>query len=329
MWTIDKRRSVILFLAIIITVVTAFFPGCEEREEPEETTAQARMELSATLVPDTKLDIYVYISQEEPTVVPKDIIGAPFDVNVESLAVWGVDSEATYTLSGSLEFLDSSEAAEVHGQILSMSGIWTSLSKEKIYFVHGSGTGFDDMKSIIAADDFTFYNDEIALAELDLFPDTNTMKLIGLAVAKPGPALLDIIVKNTEPDVSELLKVLLDTANLQIITAGLYSQSQIDVSDIIANPGLTNILTSQAGILASAKSEWLGILVEPVIRKVLKAAGYEEIVQVDGTTIYRSYLDLGLGYDVPTFFRVEDNRIFVAVALQESYANILINNIAS
>jgi hypothetical protein len=313
-------------LAIILMIVSISSLGCEE-EEPEEANPTGRMELSSTLVPDIDLDMYVYIRQDNPTAVLKDIINVPIDINVVSMAVWGVDNEENYAFGGGLEFTSLIESGEMHGKISGTTDIWTSLSHEMIYFTHGSGAAVDTLKSAISAKNFKYFDNEIALAEMSLFPDSDSMNLVGLAVARPGPILIDVIVRNTTPDISELLEVLIHTANLQIVTAGIYSQNQIDVSTIIANPELTNILVSQVGILASAKSEWLGVLVGPIMRQVLGTAGYE-YTELDECTVYKSYLDLGLAQDIPVLFRIEDNRLYVAVSLQDSYATLLITNIA-
>jgi hypothetical protein len=318
------KRHIIFVILVILLASVLVVPGC--REEESEVPPPDRMGLSSTLVPDTDFDVYVYIKQQSPTPVLKDIIGAQADVNVVSMSVWGIAAGETYMLSGGLTFTNSTEAADIQGRILEKADIWTYLSQETIYFVHGSGHAVDAFKSAISADNLKYYDDKDALVELGLFPDSAAMKLIGVAVARPTPTLVGVIVRNTPSDVSEILDILLKRANLKIVTAGLYSQRQVDISAIAADPELANILEAEVGILASAVSELPGLVVGPIVKVALETAGYEETVQ-DGITMYSGYLELGLDEAVPVFFRVEDNRLFVAVSLQESYARLLISNV--
>jgi hypothetical protein len=76
----------------------------------------------------------------------------------------------------------------------------------------------------------------------------------------------------------------------------------------------------------SLRFTWPGLVVGPIVQTALENAGYEKTVESE-FTFYKGHLALGLEEDIPIFFRVEDNRLFVAVSLQESYARLLISNI--
>ena len=323
---VSKRHLIFILIISLFILVPSTGLSCEEEKNLEETTPPDRMGLSSTLVPDTDFDLYVYIKQESPTVVFKDVIGTPFDIEVVSMSIWGIATEETYALSGGLEFTSTAEATDMYSQVESVTDIWTSLSQETIYFAHGSGNVVNTFTSTISSNIFKYYDDEDAMAELAYFPDSSTTILTGIAIVKPSPTLVNVIVRNTTSDTAALLNVIFNTANLQIITTGLYSQHQINVSAIMENPELTNILASQVGILTSAKSALPGLVVGPIVKTALENTGYEEIIEGE-FSVYKGYLALGLDNDIPVFFRVEDNRLFAAVSLQESYARLLINNI--
>lgn len=326
---VNLRKIAFIMLIIVLVVIPAIGLGCQEEEpEPTETPLSSNMSLASTLVPDMDFDIYVYISQDGPTPVLKDIIGSTFDISVDSLSVWGIAAEESYALSGGLKFTSPAEAADIHGRISEQTGIWTLLLQETIYFTHGSGAPVDNFKSTISGNRFRNYDNEEAMSELALYPDNEAMQLIGVAVASPSPVLVRVIAKHAVPEASGLLDLLLETANLNVVTAGLYSQQQIDVAAIVENPQLANILALETGILASIKSDWPGLLVEPIVRAALENAGYTETV-LGELTVYQGYLELGIGMSIPVFFRVEDNRLYAAVSLQESYAEVLISNVGN
>jgi hypothetical protein len=323
-----RKKAVLCVMALIMALMPAAITGCEEEVTETETPpapTQSGMDLSSTLVPNADFDIYVYIRQESPTTILKDIIGTPFDVTADSMSLWGTAAEDTYTLAGGVAFTASTNAADVHEQIPESSDIWTILSDYRIYFVHGSGTTVENMRSAIAANDFKNYDDQEALAELALYPDGATTKLIGVAVARPNQTLAELVAKYTVPATSDLLNVLLKTANVEVITAGFYSAHQLDVAEIAGNPEFASIMATGVGILAAIKSAWPGILFNPVVEGALGAAGYQE-TSLGDITIYKGILDVD-GDEIPLLFRVEDNRLYAALAVQESYAEALINGI--
>ena len=89
--TILIRYAISIILIIILGTIPITVIGCQEEVQPP--APKLGMELSSTLVPNTDFDVYVYFKQENPTTVPKEIIGTPSDVSVESLALWGIPSE--------------------------------------------------------------------------------------------------------------------------------------------------------------------------------------------------------------------------------------------
>ena len=98
------------------------------------------------------------------------------------------------------------------------------------------------------------------------------------------------------------------------------------ISEIAKKADLASILELDVGILASAKSAWPSIVVNPIVGAALETAGYDK-VKLGELTIYKGYLDVGNGKTVPVLFRVKDNRLFAAVSGKESYAEALITNL--
>ena len=325
MSTVRTRSTVLIILVIMLVAMPVIGVGCQE-EKVEPPSAVPGMELSSTLVPNTDFDLYVYIKQENPTTVPKDIIGTPFDVAVESLALWGMPTEDSFTFGGALKMANSADAANLYGQIPSQGQIWTSLSNHTIYFVQGSGVVADTFKSVISENDFKYYNDQPALLEVSLFPDGGTTKLAAVAICKPSQTLVKLIAKKAAPEVSGLLEALLTTASLRVVTAGLYAPQPVDITKMAKDTELISILESDVGILASIKSGLPSVVVSTIVGKALESTGYVK-AKLGELTIYKGYLDTGSGKTIPIMLRVKDNRMFAAISGEESYAETLITNL--
>jgi len=328
--SITAKHIAVVLLAFMLVAVPAAGAGCEE--EPEETAPAATTQpasglmLSSTLVPDTDFDVYVYLKQEEPTVVSSSIVGTPADVSVIALALWGVAGEDAFTFGGALTFTGPDDAGAIHDQVTGHDEIWKLLSGRTIYFVHGSGQTLVAMKSAISENDFKVYDDEAGLVEMALLPDGGTTRLAGIAIARPSSTLVRLIARKAAPEASGLLDVLLKTANLQVITAGLYSAEQIDTKEITDEADLAGILEMEVGILASVKSAWPGVVVSPIVGKALESAGYEKAA-LGELTVYQGNLELDSGERVPVVMRVEGNRLFAAVSRTEAYAEMLISSV--
>lgn len=321
-------RTTIITLLVVLISMPIFTLGCQEEElppTPVETPVQG-IALSSTLVPNTDFDVYVYVKQPEPTVVLQDMLGTPFDISVDSLALWGIATEETFALSGGLTLATAREAAELHSQIPEQSEVWTSLSDVTIYFVYGTGAAEAAFKTAISSNDFKYYDNQQALYELSLFPDGGETRMAGVAIVEPSETVVKLLAKYAAPDASDLMEVLLKTANLQVLTAGIYSAKQVDIAEIAKNMELTSILELDVGILASAKSAWPGLVVNPIVSKALEAAGYTKVA-LGELIIYKGYLDLGDDKTVPVMFRVKDNRLFTAVSGNQSYAETLLINL--
>lgn len=323
--TIRKCGTIFIILVIMLVAIPITGAGCQEKEAPPPA-AVAGMELSSTLVPNVDLDVYVYVKQENPTTVPREIIGTPFDITAESLAMWGVATENLFTFGGGLTLASAADATSIHRQIPGQVEIWTLLSNLVIYFVAGSGTAADNLKSAISSNDFKYYDNREALYEVSLLPNGGTTRLAAVAIARPSQTLVKLITKEVDPETSDLLDVLIKTANLQVVTAGLYAPQQIDVAEIARDAELDTILSSDAGILASIKFGWPGVVVSPIVVKALESAGYAK-VNLGDLTVFKGYLDIGNGRTIPVMLRVKDNRVFAAVAGQESYMETLIRSV--
>lgn len=321
----SKTKLSIIALALLVAI-TITGVGCQDKAEPL-LTAPAPGVLSATRVPNMELDVYVYIKQDSPTTLPANMITAPLDMDVESLAIWGVRTGDDFTFGAALTLASASQAATVHSQITPEADIWTALSGSTIYVVQGSGPAAGSLKTAITNNDFKQYDDNQALKALARLPGGGTTKLAGTAVVQPNKELVQYLARNTNPEGLGMINTMLTMARLEVVAAGLYSPRQIDVAGVAAamkdKGGIFNL---DLGMLIVAKSGLPGLLVEPAVKKFLTETEFTER-SLGEFSVYQRSWDTGEGQVVPVLVRIEGNYVFAAVSGQESYAETLISGI--
>jgi len=273
------------------------------------------------------LDVYVYVKQDSPTTLPADLIDAPIDIEVESLAIWGVRAGDDFAFGAALTLASASQAATVHSQITPKAATWTTLSGSTIYVVQGSGTAASSLKTAITNNDFKQYDDNQALKALARLPDGGTTKLAGVAIVKPSKELIRYIVKDADPEGLGMINPILTIARLEVVAAGLYSPHQVDVARVAAmTKDNGSVFDLDLGMLIVAKSGLPGFLVEPAVKKLLTEMEFTER-SLGEFTLYQRSWDAGEGQAVPVLVRLEGNYVFAAISGQESYAETLISGI--
>ena len=315
--------SIVLILSFLIVPLAS--AGCTE-EKPPPPPASPPLDLARTLVPNTDLDIYLFVRQERPTSIPKDMIQAPDNLQVSSLAVWGVPAENDFTFGGAVTLTNAETATGIHSRIAPENGLWTTLARETIYFVQGSGTAARTLQAAIKGNDFKYYDDEEALREITLLPDAGRTKLAVVGIAKPGPELVRIIASGAGEDAAGMANMLFSLAQIQVVVSGLYAPEQIDIAELSQKVRQGKLHETTVGVLALVKSGLPGVVVSPAVNKFLEESGYTPL-NLGGITVYRGFVQVDRSTRVPLFIRVEDNRIYLALSPQEKYAQLLITSI--
>lgn len=310
---------VLLIAALIISV------GCQG-EGGQLPPPSSPSELSSTLVPNMALDVYVYAKQDSPTMIPAEMVDAPYDVGVESLAVWGVPAENEFTFGMGFTLTNASDARRLYDEIDLGEDSWKMLDGNTIFLVHGSGTGAESLKTAISNHDFKYYDDSESLKAVASLPSHDTTKLAAIALAKPSEELIGFLTKDADSEALGPINTILELVNLKVIAAGLYSPHQIDLAqaaEVMESNG--NISDLDIGLLILVKSGLPGFLVEPALEKFLSEFDFTE-TNLDGITLYKGLWGSD-GGAIPVLVRIEGNCIFAAVAGQESYAETLITSI--
>jgi hypothetical protein len=312
-------------LLVILASIPVLGAGCEKAsvQAPVPSTSFG---LSSSLVPNLGLDVYVYVKQGNPTIVPKDLINVPADVAVESLSLWGIADADTMVFGGGLLFTSVDDAARIYSLIPGQTEFWSKLSDRMIYFVQGSGTAAETLKNAIANNDFKQYDDQQALEEVARLPDGGTTRLAAIGIVKPSQPLIKLIAKGINPESSGMINTLLKSAMLQVIIAGLYASQQIDITDIAQAIKNGDIWEKDLGILASVKSGVPGFVASPIIKRFLDNEGFTETSSGE-LVLYQGPLNTGNGRAIPVLIRIDGNRVFAAASGNDAYAQTLITDV--
>ena len=324
-----KAKSAIKLLIPFLVLLLAtpiIGVGCQEAER-QPPTESARSELSSTLVPNTPLDLYIYSRQDSPTRIPAEMVDASSDINVDSLAVWGVPVADDFAFGMGITLTNASDASGLYGEITMEEDGWKRLSGNTVYLVYGSGAAAESLKAAISNNDFKPYDDNECLKAVATLPSGGETKLAVIALTKPSTALIGFMTQDADPEALGMIDMILKLVNLKVIAAGLYSPRQIDIAEIaevMENDG--RITDLDLGALVLVKSGLPGFLLKPALEKFLEEAEFTETI-LDGLTLYRGTWDIGEGDSILVLVRIEGNYVFAAVSGQESYAETLITSI--
>lgn len=320
-----KTRLLIIGLCLL-TAIPVSATGCQGEQQPTSALTSAKA-LSSTLVPNMELDIYAYLKQGSPTTLPADLTNVPFDIEVESLAIWGVRIEDDFTFGGALTLTSASQAVKIHSQIAPREDFWTKLSGSTIYVVQGSSTAAESLKRAILNNDFKNYDDSQALSAVAALPDGGTARLAGVVVAKPSKALISYMARVAKSEWLNTFNTALTLARLNVVAAGIYSSGEIDMDKLAMAMEKKGAITDlDSGILVLVKSGLPGFIVEPGVKRILSEAEFTE-KSLDDLTLYHRSLGNPEAETIPVLVRIEGNRIFVAISGKESYAQTLITGI--
>ena len=284
-------------------------------------------ELAATMVPDVNLDVYLYMNQGNPTKVPKNLIASPVDISVDSLAIWGVINANMYSVGGALTFANASDASYIYSQLPQQNDVWTKLSSNIIYFVQGSGGPAESLISAISSNDFKQYDDNQALGEVSLMPNSSTAIPVGIGIIKPTQAALNLLKPFIDTNSADTIDSIFNWAKPQVIVIGLYSSQQIDVADVVQRINTNTLWDADLGGTVSMNSSFPGLVFSPIATKYMDNTGYSK-VSLGDLTVYKVFLDGGNGKTIPVLINVSGNHVFVTASGQESYADTLMTSIA-
>ena len=184
----SARLIIYICLSIIIVLVSVAGTSCKGNT----ANGVIATTLGATQVPDLNLDLYLYFNQDSPTAIPKNWLQTQQDIQVESVAVWGIVENDTYSIAGAINFTDTADAATINSLLMSRSDLWVKLVDKTIYLVNGSGNPADSFKNAITDNKFKQYDDQNALSDVSRMPYSASARPLAVGIIKPSQAALDL-----------------------------------------------------------------------------------------------------------------------------------------
>ena len=320
MHTTKLATRLLVPLIVLLIATLAIGVGCQE-EEGQLPAPPSPGELSSTLVPNMHLDAYIYARQDSPTMIPAGMIGAPCDIEVESLAVWGIPAEDDFAFGMALTLTSASDASELYAEINLEEDSWKMLSGSTVYLVHGSGTAAEALRTAISNHDFRYYDDSELLEAAATLPSRGTTKPAAIALAKPSKALIGFMAKEADSEDLEQINMMLKLVNLKAVAVGLYSPQQIDVAEMAEIMGSDGSISNlNLGLLTLVKSGLPSFLVEPAIKKFLAESEFTEM-NFGEFTLYKGSWHVDSGEAIPVLVRM--------ALFQNSYSQAIFGTTAS
>jgi len=315
--------SIVLLMAVLVTGM-----GCQiGRKLPAQPSTPPPGELSSTLVPNVPLDAYVYARQHNPTRIPADMVNLPREVEAESISFWGVPAGDDFAFGMAFTLTDSEDASQLYNEIRIKGDSWKMLSGNTIYLVYGSGAAAGSLKTAISNQDFKYFDDGELLEAAAALSVNGLSRPAAVGVGRPSKALINFAAKDAGSETLGQIDLIMNIAKLNVIAVGLYSPSQIDVAEItkiVMNGG--DISSLNLGLLVYVQSGLPGFLAEPAIGQFLRENHFDEVT-LGELTVYKGAWDIVGGEGIPVMIAIVGNRIFVAVAAQESYVKTLITGV--
>jgi hypothetical protein len=311
----------IIIISILLTIPLAG-AGCATNTN----SGVIATNLTANMVPDVNLDLYLYGDQGSPTSLPKNWFNATSDIQVNSLALWGVVNGDTYGIAGALMFANASDASNVYSSLSSKRNIWSKLSDRTIYAVQGSGGPAESLKNAIANNKFKPYDDTQALGETAVMPIGELSRPLAIGIIKPSQDAINLVKKYINPDTALTLDNIYKWAKPRTILFGLYATQPLNIPDVVQRFSNNTIWDMDLGVIASVDSAFPGFIVSPIASHLLDQQGYSQ-KSLGSLNVYKTTIDAKNGKTIPVLINVSGNHIFVTASVKEAFAETLMTEI--
>lgn len=317
-----RKFLIILILAITLLATPLLTAGCAS-----PVSGTVATDLSETLVPQVNLDVYIYVNQQQPTIIPKSLIGTTDDISVQSLSIWGVViSKTEYELAGALTFTAANDANQVFTRIPSSAKIYLKLSDRTIYFSQSSGGAAENIKNDIDTNNFKRYDDRNVLAEVSKLPSGGNTNPGLICIVKPNPTAVNFVKQFLNQDAANTINNIFNNAKPSIIVLGIFGSQPLNLSDLAQRISNDTVWDIDVGVVASMDSIYPGIIFSPIANNFLSSQGFPKVT-IGNLTAYKDSAGIGSGKTIPIYLNVSGNHVYAAASGNDSYAQTLLSKI--
>ncbi len=258
---------------LIIVLLSTLFTGCDRA--PKEEPVDGVMQVSEHLVPDVSLDVYVYLEQDRPTVVPAGTLEISRDAEVVSMSIWGVPYEnSDFSFGGALNFTNRDQAASVYAGMHVDADTWLKLDGSTIYVVNGTGAAAATLRTALDNGKFKRYDDGDGLSAAAQLPDGGGDDMVAIALVRPSEALIYFLTQDADDDTVDMVTGILALIQLKTAAVGAYASHYVDGEQITAITGGGGIQDSGLSVLAIVSASLPGVIVSPLVENFLPEQGF-------------------------------------------------------
>jgi hypothetical protein len=318
-------RRIATVLTAGLSVVTLCLTGAAchlEAPLPVTLASVSPSELGGTVVPDLALDLYIYVKQESPTLLPASVLNLPFPVTVEMASLWGVAERGGFTFGGGLLFPDPDSAARAEVE-LGLPGLWIQRDGAVLYFVEGSSEAAQTLQAAIMERRFKYYDNTSALRVVAALPRDGPARLGAVLVSRPQIELNRYVDRATNLGEWRLENMPFKLARISTVVAGLYADRGLDIEALHSALQAGDLFHSDFNTVMAAASSLPGFLVDPFMSQLLAGSGLKAVQQGD-VKYYLASHATSQGELVHAAVRSEGNCLFAALSRNEADAEALV-----
>ena len=308
-------------LIVLLAASFALLAGCNP------TLVQTDPELPPgfleTPVPDVELNAYLYTSQEQPTIIPLELLlaevsvpsGFPTEVGVQRMAAWmGPDLQS---FGASLRFQDVQDATFVEEQMAERAreAVQSWRDGADLQLARGSGPWVEGLRSALSNGSTTDFQE--AYPEvwklLRLLPASPPGEVVAAGFLRPTSTVIDSLAARAGLNLGRFGPAL-GTVNVKNVAFAAYSNQRI-VFPTEVTPEY--IQEYQIGAIYIAQSSYPGFILSFFLDRFAGRVDLEETQVIGEAVLYREFEDVYL------MVKVLGNTIFFTLAPSRDYAQEL------
>ena len=315
-----KRFSPVILLALSATAILVL-AGCNPTLV--ETDPKLPSGFLDTQVPDVELNAYLYASQEQPTIIPLELLlaevsvpsGTPTEVGMQRMAAWmGPDLKS---FGASLRFQDVQDATFVEEQMAERAreAVQSWRDGADLQLARGSGPWVEGLRSALSnGSTVTFQEAYPEVWELmRLLPASPPGEVVAAGFLLPTSTVIDSLASRAGLNLGRFAPAL-GTVNVKSVAFAAYSNQRIAFPTEVTPEYLQEY---QIGAIYVARSSYPGLILSFFLDRFAGRVDLEKTQVIGESVLYREYEDVYL------MVKVLGNTIFFTLAPSRDYAEEL------
>mgnify|MGYP001584498422 CR=1 FL=1 len=309
MKAIFAKKNLISVLIVVI-LLAAGCSGPKTSKAPELTEG-----LAAAMVPDMPLDGYLFVRQNQPTILQGKLLNLPNNISIQSVEIWMLPSESSEIIGAVVTFPSAQDAESLFSLIPNQNELWKYLAANNIFFVMGSGSHAEEVKKAITARQFVSLSKAAsdAWGLMQRFPGQPASKPLAVGFVRMEDRLFNFIremsQKGKQPFDENALSAF-KMAKIEMAAVAVYSNKVLQVTDLLSP---NNLKEGGLGGILIAKSSYPGFAISAALGPIASKVSLEK-TDIDGKSAYYRAIDAPGGEKVHLVFNNSGQYIYATAA---------------